>query len=72
MKKIFATLLLLMCVSVAFAGTTGDADNVINNPKQVVCHDADGKWNPSDKSCDPGACGCLFHEIEEFIKSIFA
>ena len=61
--------MLLICVSVAFAGNTGD---VIQNPKTATqCHDANGKWNPQDKSCDPNSCGCLFHQIEDFIKEFF-
>lgn len=69
MKKLFAMLLLLVCVSVAFAGSTGSA---IANPKtHALCYDEDGKWNPQDKNCDPHACGCLFHEIGEFIKGLF-
>lgn len=71
MKKLFATLMLLICVTTAFAGKAGDS--AINNPKQqqVLCHDAAGKWNPQDKNCDPNACGCLFHQIEDFILGIF-
>lgn len=72
MKKLFATLLLLMCVSVAFAGKAGDSAGAINNPKnEAVCHDKNGNWDPQDKSCDPYACGCLFHQIEEFIVGMF-
>ena len=71
MKKLFATIMLLMCVSVAFAGNTGDTSGAINNPKAPVCHDKNGSWNPEDKNCDPCACGCLFHEIEHFILDLF-
>lgn len=70
MKKLIATLMLLMCFSVTFAGKTGNLDNAINNPKNP-CHDVDGKWNPQNKDCDPYSCGCLFHQIEDFIKDIF-
>lgn len=70
MKKFIATLMLLMCVSVAFAGKVGDSGNAVENPKNL-CHDDDGKWNPRDKSCEPGNCGCLFHQIEEFLKGLF-
>jgi len=70
MKKLFATLMLLMCVSAVFAGKTGDS--AINNPKQQqLCHNDAGKWTPQDKNCDPNACGCLFHQIEDFILGMF-
>lgn len=73
MKKLFATLLLLMCVSVVFAGKAGDSDGAVNNPDAPVCHDKSGKWNPDlDKRCDEPTCGCLFHEIGEFVIGIFS
>lgn len=71
MKKLLATLMLLVCVSVAFAGKTGDSANAIPNQNAPVCHDKEGKWNPESKSCDPNACGCLFHQIEEFVIGLF-
>jgi hypothetical protein len=72
MKKLIATMMLLMMVSVAFAGKTAEPDGAIGNPKTYeLCHDSLGKWNPQSKSCDPNACGCLFHEIEDFFKGIF-
>jgi len=71
MKKLLATFMLLMFVSVAFAGKAGDSADVINNPNAPVCHDKSGKWNPQDKNCDPESCGCLFHQIEEFIVGLF-
>ncbi|MBK7708151.1 MAG: hypothetical protein IPN69_17160 [Acidobacteria bacterium] len=74
MKKLFATLMLLTAVSFAFAGKAGDSDGAIENPKSqyALCHDQNGKWDPQSKSCDPYACGCLFHQIEEFIMDIFS
>lgn len=71
MKKLFATLMLLMCVTAAFAGKAGDS--AINNPgkQQAACHNELGKWDPQNKNCDPNACGCLFHQIEDFILGIF-
>ncbi len=72
MKKLFATLMLLMCVSVAFAGKAGDSAGAVNNPNAPVCHDKSGKWDPQDKNCDPYGCGCLFHEIEEFFVDLFS
>jgi hypothetical protein len=71
MKKFLATLMLLMCVSMALAGTVGGSDGVIDNPNSPVCHDKNGRWSPQSKDCDPASCGCLFHEIEEFIKGLF-
>ena len=69
MKKLLATLLLLMCVSLAFAGKAGDS--AVENPNAPVCHDKNGKWDPQSKSCEPGNCGCLFHQIEEFFAELF-
>jgi hypothetical protein len=72
MKKIIASMMLLLMVSVAFAGKTADPDGAINNPKRyALCHDEAGKWDPQSKSCDPDACGCLFHQIEEFFMDVF-
>ncbi|HKX84636.1 MAG TPA: hypothetical protein VJL58_10490 [Pyrinomonadaceae bacterium] len=68
MRRFFATVLLLLTLSFAFAGPTGAA---IDNPKAPVCHDKSGKWAPQDKSCDPYACGCLFHEILDALGDIF-
>ena len=70
MKKLFATFLLLMCFSMAFAGKAGTSDNVVFNPKSQ-CHDSEGKWDPQNKNCDPNSCGCLFHQIEDFLKGMF-
>jgi hypothetical protein len=72
MKKLFATFLLLMCVSVAFAGKTGDSDGAVYNPKAPICHDKNGNWDPQDKRCDEESCGCLFHQIEEFFVDLFS
>jgi len=73
MKKLLATLMLLMFVSVAFAGKAGDSAGAINNPKSpsTQCHDKSGNWNPQSKDCDQTSCGCLFHQIEEFIVGLF-
>lgn len=70
MRKLFATFMLLMFVSVAFVGTASSADEVVYNPNPPVCHDKDGKWDPQDKSCEQ-TCGCFFHQIEEFIVDLF-
>ncbi len=70
MKKLFATFLLLVCVSAVFAGKTGGSESVIANPKAPVCHDKDGRFIDS-KECDPTSCGCLFHQIEEFLIGLF-
>lgn len=71
MKKLLATLMLLLFVSTVFAGKVGDS--AIENPNKQygLCHNEAGKWNPQSKSCDPNACGCLFHQIEDFILGIF-
>ncbi|MBA3354077.1 MAG: hypothetical protein H0U23_16930 [Blastocatellia bacterium] len=71
MKKFLATALLLLSVSFAFGGPAADSDSAVNNPNAPVCHDKSGKWAPQDKSCDPYACGCLFHELLEAFGDIF-
>lgn len=70
MKKLIATMLLLLCVTIGFAGRAGDS--AILNPKSyALCHDDYGKWDAKDKSCDPESCGCLYHQIEEFFVELF-
>lgn len=71
MKKLVATLMLLVCVSFAFAGKAGESENAVEGPNAPVCHDKKGNWNPQSKNCDPNSCGCLFHQIEEFIVGLF-
>lgn len=69
MKKKLASLMLLLFVTV---GTVGVAHSAINGGKSSsVCHDRTGKWNPQSKDCNPDSCGCIFHQIEEFLKGIF-
>jgi hypothetical protein len=68
MKNKLASLMLVFVMTATLATAAGAA---IYNPKTSgQCHDANGKFIPS-KECDPDACGCLFHEIEEFIKGFF-
>lgn len=63
-------MLLLLSVTIGFAGRAGDS--AIHNPKTFsMCHNEYGKWDPTDKSCDPASCGCLFHQIEEFLVGLF-
>ncbi len=73
MKKLLATLVMLAAVSVVFAGKAEAPQGAIDNPKSqyAQCHDSDGKWAPQNKNCDPNACGCLFHQLEEWFISIF-
>ena len=71
MKKLIATLMLLMCFSVTFAGKTGTTESAIPTHKKNVCYDEAGKWNPTDKTCNRNACDCLWHEIKDFAISIF-
>ncbi len=60
--------MLLLVMTVTFVTAVGAA---INNPKVYgQCHDAQGKLIVS-KDCDPNNCGCLFHEIGEFIMGFF-
>ncbi|HLM00326.1 MAG TPA: hypothetical protein VK400_04665 [Pyrinomonadaceae bacterium] len=66
MKKLLATFMLMACVLV-FAGTTAAS---IYDPGTNRCHDADGKF-VAGPNCDPNSCGCLFHEIFDYIKEMF-
>lgn len=70
--------MLLMSVSLVSAGKLDVSDDggasagAIHNPKTYeLCHDKDGKWNPTSKTCDSAACGCLFHQLEEFVVGLF-
>lgn len=67
MKKILVTMMLLISVSVVFAGF----DNAIHSKKyNEMCIDAEGK--PVDaKQCDPTRCGCLYHVIVDFVGDMF-
>lgn len=69
MKKLLATFILMMCVFV-FAGQAGTPDGGIYDPTGNRCHDSKGKFIPGP-NCDPESCGCLFHEIAEYIKGLF-
>ncbi|MBX3291661.1 MAG: hypothetical protein KF881_02080 [Acidobacteria bacterium] len=68
-RKRLRVLLLLMIVSV---GAVGIVQAAINDPKRhAMCYDKDGKYDPQVRDCDPNSCGCLFHQLEEFIKGLF-
>jgi hypothetical protein len=69
MKKIVATLALLMFVTAGFALVAHGA--IYNEKTHRMCYDENGRFNPSDKNCDPNSCGCFFHQIEEFLKGLF-
>lgn len=69
MKKLLATFMLMTCVFV-FAGQAGTTNETLANPGTNRCHDAEGKFVPGP-NCEPNSCGCLFHEIFEFIKEMF-
>ncbi len=71
MRKTIAAMMLALFVTVSFIGVAVASDGAIHNPKNHErCIDSEGK--PIDsKDCDPNACGCLFHEIGEFIEGLF-
>jgi len=69
MKKLLATFVLVICVFV-FAGQAGTTDNSIYDPGTNRCHDSKGRFIPGE-NCDPNSCGCLFHEVYDYIKSLF-
>ena len=69
MRKLVATLVLLTFVSISALPI--HADGVIGNPKMYEqCHDKEGKFIEGP-GCDPNNCGCLFHDLAEFIKRLF-
>lgn len=60
--------MLLLAMTATFVGV---AAAVVHNPKNDArCIDKDGRFIES-KDCDPTTCGCLFHQIEEYIKGLF-
>ena len=60
--------MLLLVMTATLATVAGAA---VFNPKTYgQCHDAQGKLINS-KDCAEPTCGCLFHEIEEFVKGFF-
>jgi hypothetical protein len=75
MKKIVFTAMLVMIITVGFTGSVGAKSNVIVDPKlHASCIDSDGKWI-NNKQCGSESaptCGCLFHQIGDFIKDLFA
>jgi hypothetical protein len=67
MRRFFATAMLIGIVFV-FAGQAGTG--AIYTPQSNRCHDKDGYFVPGP-NCDIANCGCLFHEVYEFIKGMF-
>ena len=67
MRKKIALVLMVLAMSLTLAAGVSAA---VYNPKSS-CHDENGKWAPRDKNCDINSCGCLYHEIERFVKEMF-
>lgn len=66
MKRKIASMLL---VAMSVITIVGIAEAAIHNPtRDRMCFDA----KDVPKTCDPSACTCLFHELEEFIAGIFS
>lgn len=68
MKKIVATLMLLMLFAIPAVPATDDGR--FDSKKWALCHNEDGKFIEGP-DCDPNSCGCLWHEIETFFKELF-
>ncbi|HMT09311.1 MAG TPA: hypothetical protein PKA82_15010 [Pyrinomonadaceae bacterium] len=65
MRKRIATFLL---VAISVVTIVGVAEAAIHNPsRDRQCFD----YKDIPKECDPAACTCLFHYLEETIISIF-
>lgn len=60
--------MLLFTFTITTAGIATAA--VYNEKRYSQCHDENGKFIEG-KNCDRNACGCLFHQIEEFVKGVF-
>ena len=75
MKRIVATVMLVMVITLGFTGSIGAKNSVVTNPKaHAACVDSEGKWIES-KECGPQdnpACGCLFHQIVDYIGDFFS
>jgi len=67
MKKLATKVTLFFCLAFGLAGIVNAG---IYNPQTNRCHDSQGKF-VAGPNCDPFACGCLFHEIEDFIIKLF-
>ena len=64
MKKRIVMFFVILLVSLTL---TAGIDAAIHSPKNQ-CYDAEGKWDPQVKTCDPNQCTCLFHRIGDFVK----
>jgi len=65
MRKRIATLLM---VAISVITIVGIAEAAIHNPnRDRMCFDQ----KDVPKECDPAACTCLFHQIEEYVVSMF-
>ncbi len=67
MKKLLGTLVLLVFVSVGFAGIDGIAHTSSTNAK---CFDSKGNAINS-KECSQTNCTCLFHQVVDFVEGMF-
>ena len=68
MRKIVATLLLLTVMTLGVGSVVHAA---VHNPKaEALCPSDKDAFASETKDCVQ-TCGCLFHEIEEFILEIF-
>ena len=68
MKKIARVVALVMFVSVGVVGVVHAS--VFDEKRHSTCYTPDGKFEPQRKDCDVNSCRCLFHQVEEFFKSI--
>ena len=69
MKRTARILALVMLLSVGAASVVHAG--VFDPKRYSICYNDKGQFDPQDKSCDPDSCGCIFHEIGEFILDIF-
>ena len=70
MKRKLSSLVLIAAV---FTVLTGSAFAAIHNEKyESRClANPDHERVRDNPDCEPGACGCLFHRIEEYLKDLF-
>jgi|GEM_PF-2220718 len=75
MKKAVSTVMLIMVITLGFTGSIGAKSSVTANPKlHAACIDSEGKWieNKECGSQNVPNCGCLFHQIVDYIGDFFS
>ena len=75
MKKTISTVVLFMIITLGFTGNIGAKSSAVSDPKaHAACIDSNGKWieNKECGSQNAPNCGCLFHQIVDYIGDFFS